>query len=138
MALPCEIPYGQYWSTPFTRWQGALQHLHALRFAAWVAQRELAARSIPPGAIDHAVLGITVPQMQSFYGLPWFTGLAGLAQVTGPTLSQACATGVRALLAGAQDIAAGLASVSLVVTADRCSNGPHVYYPAPAGPGGTG
>ncbi len=26
----------------------------------------------------------------------------------------------------------------LSVTADRCSNGPHIYYPNPKGPGGTG
>ena len=32
-----EIPYGAYWSTPFARWQGKLQHLHAMRFAAHVA-----------------------------------------------------------------------------------------------------
>ena len=35
-----EIPYGCYWSTPFVRWQGALQHLHAIKFAAHVASRE--------------------------------------------------------------------------------------------------
>ena len=32
-----EIPYGAYWSTPFAKWQGNLQHLHAMKFAAWVA-----------------------------------------------------------------------------------------------------
>ena len=28
--------------------------------------------------------------------------------------------------------------VILTITADRCSNGPHIYYPNPLGPGGTG
>ena len=32
----------------------------------------------------------------------------------------------------------GAASQALVVSGDRCSNGPHVYYPSPGGPGGTG
>jgi len=31
-----------------------------------------------------------------------------------------------------------MSECALVVTADRCSNGPHLYYPSPGGPGGTG
>jgi len=133
-----EIPYGCYWSTPFTKWQGALQHLNAIEFAAWLAKREMAARGIDPAVIDHGVLGNTVFQHHSFFGLPWFSGMAGMPHVAGQTLTQACATGVRALLAGKQEIDAGLATVAIIVAADRCSNGPHVYYPEPGGPGGTG
>jgi len=133
-----ELPYGCYWSTPFTKWQGALQHLNAVQFGAWVTQREMERRQIDPALIDHGVLGITVFQHHSFFGLPWYTGMAGLGRVTGQTLSQACATGARALLAGKQEIDSGLANVALIATADRCSNGPHVYYPEPGGPGGTG
>lgn len=36
------------------------------------------------------------------------------------------------------EIAAGLANTVLAATTDRCSNGPHTYYPAPKAPGGTG
>ena len=28
------IPYGAYWSTPFSRWQGALSALNSLKLAA--------------------------------------------------------------------------------------------------------
>jgi acetyl-CoA acetyltransferase family protein len=133
-----EIPYGCYWSTPFTKWQGALQHLNSIELAAWVGRRELAKRSIDPQTIDHGILGITVLQHHSFYGLPWLTGLMGLDHVGGQTISQVCATGVRTILAGAQEIESGLAATSLIVTADRCSNGPHIYYPEPSGAGGTG
>jgi acetyl-CoA C-acetyltransferase len=70
VAYLAEIPYGCYWSTPFARWQGAFAHLNALEFCAEVARRELAQRDIPAGAFDHGVLGFTVPQKQSFYGLP--------------------------------------------------------------------
>lgn len=132
------IPYGIYWSTPFAKWQGSLQHLHALKFAAHVTKQELAVRHIDPEQIDHAVVGMTVPQHQSFYGAPWFTGLIGLDKVTGPAVNQACATGVRTLLMAAQEIEGQMATMALAVTTDRCSNGPHVYYPAPGGPGGTG
>ena len=84
------------------------------------------------------MLGFSVPQAHSFYGLPWVAGRAGLGHVAGPTVMQACATGVRALLAATQEIEAGLCGVSLSLTCDRTSNGPHLYYPNPKGPGGTG
>ncbi|HEX6137493.1 MAG TPA: thiolase family protein [Casimicrobiaceae bacterium] len=138
MAHAAEIPYGAYWSTPFARWQGAFADLHSVRFAAHVAKRELAARGIDPRAFDHGVLGLTVPQQHAFYGLPWLAGIAGATHVGGPTVMQACATGVRSLLAAVQEIDAGLAHCALVVTCDRTSNGPHLYYPNPRGPGGTG
>jgi acetyl-CoA acetyltransferase len=133
-----EIPYGAYWSTPFARWQGSFAGLHSVEFAAHVARRELARRHIDPRAFDHGVLGFSVPQKHSFFGLPWLTGLVGAEGVGGPTLMQACATGVRTLLAAAQEIQVGMASTALVVNCDRTSNGPHLYYPNPRGPGGTG
>jgi acetyl-CoA acetyltransferase family protein len=133
-----EIPYGAYWSTPFARWQGAFSNLHAIQFAAYVTKVELARRHIPADAIDHGVLGISVPQKQSFYGMPWLAGMAGLSDVGGPTIMQACATGARVLLTAAQEVDAGLSDITLAVTCDRTSNGPHLYYPNPRGPGGTG
>jgi acetyl-CoA acetyltransferase family protein len=133
-----EIPYGAYWSTPFARWQGAFSNLHAIQFAAYVTKAELARRRIPADVIDHGVMGISVPQKHSFYGMPWLAGMAGLSNVGGPTIMQACATGARVLLAAAQEVDAGLSDVTLAVTSDRTSNGPHLYYPNPRGPGGTG
>jgi acetyl-CoA acetyltransferase len=133
-----EIPYGAYWSTPFARWQGSFAGLHSVEFAAHVARRELARRNIDPKVFDYGALGFSVPQPHSFYGLPWLTGLIGAAGVGGPTLMQACATGVRTVLAAAQEIQVGMASTALVVNADRTSNGPHLYYPNPRGPGGGG
>ena len=138
MNYKAEIPYGAYWSTPFARWQGSFANLNSIEFAAHVARRELERRDIDPKSFDHGVLGFSVPQHHSFYGLPWLTGLIGADQAGGPTLMQACATGVRTLLAAAQEIECGLASTALVVNCDRTSNGPHLYYPNPRGPGGTG
>ena len=133
-----EIPYGCYWSTPFARWQGPFQHLHAVKFAAHVARRELEQRNIDPKIFDAGVLGMSVYQHQSFFGTPWFMGLLGAGQAPGPTFSQVCASGVRAPLLACAEIASGLANTVLAATADRCSNGPHTYYPAPRAPGGTG
>lgn len=132
------IPYGAYWSTPFVRWQGAFAELHSLRFAAWTAARALAKRGIEPAVFDFGVLGMTVPQRGSFYGLPWLAGEIGAAQIGGPTISQACATAARCLQVAADEVSSGASGVSLVVTADRVSNGPHLYYPSPSATGGTG
>lgn len=133
-----EIPYGAYWSTPFAKWQGTLQHLHSGTFAAHVAKAEMARRKISAATFDAGVFGQTVTQFQSFMAAPWPLAQAGLAHVAGPLLSQVCATGARILLSAASEIQLGLATVSLALSGDRTSNGPHIYYPAPAGPGGTG
>jgi acetyl-CoA acetyltransferase len=137
MAYRAEIPYGAYWSTPFAKWQGSFANLHSVEFAAHVAKAELAKRKIAPQQFDYGVLGMTVPQKASFYGLPWFMGLIGAGKVGGPTINQACATSARCLLAAAQEIEAELATTALVATCDRTSNGPHIVYPNPSAPGGT-
>jgi acetyl-CoA acetyltransferase len=138
MEFAAEIPYGCYWSTPFARWQGSYSHLHSLRFAAYVVDRELKKRDIDPQRFHFGVLGTTRPEQGSFYGLPWLMGLAGAGHVGGPTVSQACATSVRAIQVAVQEVNDGMADFALSVTCDRTSNGPHIYYPAPGAPGGTG
>jgi acetyl-CoA acetyltransferase len=132
------IPYGCYWSTPFARWQGALAHLHSLEFAAHVAREALAGCAVPLEVIDYGVLGMTVPQQGCFYGLPWATGLMGAPHVGGPSVNQACATSARILQMAGEAVAGGDSQAALVLAADRTSNGPHLYYPNPRGPGGTG
>ncbi len=132
------IPYGAYWSTPFARWQGSFAGLHSLRFAAWVGARALDRRGIDPGVFDFGVLGTTVPQEACFYGLPWVGGLLGAPALAGPTVAQACATSARSLALAAAEVAGGTSTAALVITADRVSNGPQLYYPDPTGPGGQG
>jgi acetyl-CoA acetyltransferase family protein len=132
------IPYGVYWSTPFAKWQGALANLHSLKLVARTGKAVLDAKKFPQDAIDLAILGITNPQKSSFFGLPWVTGMMGLENVTGPTVQQACATSARALQMAALEVTSGTASCALVITTDRMSNGPVVYYPDPAAPGGQG
>ncbi len=138
----CYIPHGGYWSTPFCRWQGSFAHLNAVPFAAEIASRALRERNISPEAFNGLYFGITVPQKHAFYGGPWLTALMGAGKITAPMVGQACATGARlAALAGFEmetSAAAGEERVILTIAADRCSNGPHLYYPNPMGPGGTG
>ena len=138
MATHAEIPYGAYWSTPFAKWQGSFGSLHSMKFAAHVGRAELARRDIDPAGFDFGVMGITVPQQSSFYGLPWLTGMMGAEDAAGPTVMQACATSVRCLQVAAQEVEAGAATQALAIGCDRVSNGPQIYYPDPKGPGGTG
>jgi acetyl-CoA acetyltransferase len=66
------------------------------------------------------------------------TGLLGAEGVTGPMIAQACSTGARVVASAAAEIEVSEERTLLTITTDRCSNGPHIYYPNPLGPGGTG
>ena len=132
------IPYGAYWSTPFCRWQGTLAQAHAIELAAEVAKEALAARKVDPKSFDGVVLGMTIPQPSSFYGAPWLAAMVGATGITGPTVAQACATSARAIATAGAEVELDQRSCVLAVTCDRTSNGPHLYYPQPGAPGGTG
>src|SRR5512146_1697970 len=101
------IPYGAYWSTPFVRWQGNFANTHPFQLAAETATRALHERHIAPSTFDALFLGMTVPQKSSFYGAPWLAALLGAPGITGPVLSQACATGARVLASAAFEIETG-------------------------------
>ena len=132
------IPYGGYWSSPYAKWQGSFANLHALKFAAETAGKFFEIRKINPEKLDNLYLGLTIPQTQCFYGGPWFAGMMGNGNITGPVVNQACITGVVCVKYASQDIENDYAQESLVVAADRCSNGPHLYYPSQTGPGALG
>jgi len=132
------IPYGCYWTTPFVRWQGSFSHLHPVRFCGEIAVRALAEKKLSPELFDSIVFGSTVPSKHSFYGGPWLAALLGATAITGPVVGQACATSAKCVELAAREIEGGDSKTVLVATADRCSNGPHIYYPNPTGPGGTG
>ena len=132
------IPYGAYWSTPFCRWQGSLGHLHAIKFAGQLAVQALSDRKIDPAVLDGLFLGWTVPQQYSFYGAPWIAGLIGAPGITGPNISQACATSGRVISNAAMEVEVGTHAAVLAILCDRTSNSPHIYYPNPLGIGGIG
>ncbi|MDQ6771745.1 MAG: thiolase family protein [Candidatus Dormibacteraeota bacterium] len=131
------IPHGCYWSTPFARWQGSLAQQHPIKLAATVAVRVLQERGADPAALDSVVFGMTVPSPGCFYATPWLAGMIGAPEASGPAIMQACATGARVIAEAAGEVEAGASRV-LGITADRTSNGPHLYYPDASGPGGRG
>ncbi len=131
------IPYGGYWSTPFVKWQGNFANLHPLKFAGQITQQALEAKNVSPQVFTSLYLGMTVPAKHSFYGAPWLAGMIGAGDITGPVFSQACATSARVIGSAAFAVETGDETI-LCVTADRTSNGPHMLYPNPTGPGGRG
>ncbi|MDP6107470.1 MAG: thiolase family protein [Candidatus Brocadiia bacterium] len=132
------IPYGAYWSSPFCRWQGSLAREHSIELAGRVGASFLESRAYNKDLFDSVALGTTVYSRQSFYGAPWVAALMGLDTLTGPTYSQACATSARMVASSALEIETGQRRAIMTVACDRTSNGPHIYFPDPDGPGGTG
>lgn len=125
------------WSSPFVRWQGRLADVSSLDVGVAVTRDALAQRQVDLTQIDQLVLGTTIPQPRSFYAAPWVATRLGMPGVTGPHVAQACATSVACIVAAAAQVEAGASSCSLVVTADRTSNGPLLVYPRTRAMGGS-
>jgi acetyl-CoA acetyltransferase family protein len=130
------IPYRGYYSTPFAKWQGTLANEHSILFAARTASRWLEHKSIDPQGFDYLYLGYTIHQKQAFYGAPWLAALIGAESTPGCNVSQACSTATTCLYYSAAGLETGTFTNAISITADRCSNGPHVVWPNPQGPGG--
>jgi acetyl-CoA C-acetyltransferase len=130
------IPLRAAWSSPFFRWQGATADINSLELARQVTARALEERGIE-WPVEELVLGMTIPQKESFYGAPTLAARLGFAGVSGPMIAQACATSVAAIHAAAAAQSGADGGARLVVTTDRTSNGPHLVYPRSESPGGT-
>ncbi len=129
------IPVPATWSSPFVRWQGSLANINSMDLASQVTKTALDRAGISPDRLDSLVVGLTIPQHSSFYGAPTLAASIGAPSVSGPMISQACATAVACLSSAAASVEQ-TGEVSLVVTTDRTSNGPVLSYPNSAGVGG--
>lgn len=129
------IPYKGYWSSPFCRWQGSFQNEHAVNLAAATARKFFETRGLSMDLLDGLFLGMTIGQKSWFYAAPWFAALMGNDKISGPTISQACATSATTVGLAAMSVETGMHQNILVAATDRCSNGPHTVWPNPKGPG---
>ena len=125
------------WSSPFVRWQGSLADVSSLDLAVAVTRDALAARRFDASRVEQIVLGTTIPQQGSFYAAPWIAARLGMEGIGGPHLAQACATSVACIVAAATAVEVDRRRCSLVVTADRTSNGPLLVYPRSRAAGGS-
>jgi acetyl-CoA acetyltransferase len=130
------IPYGGYFSSPFSRWQGSLANENSITLGAATGKRWLETKKWDPKVFDYFFLGITVHQLHGFYGGPWAAALMGADGVPGLTVSQACSTSTVAIYHASVGVETGLYEAPFCLMADRCSNGPHAIWPNPNGPGG--
>ncbi len=130
------IPFRGYYTTPFSKWQMTLANEHSLVLGAATASRWLAHRQIDPKTFDYLYLGYTIHQKQAFYGAPWVAALLGAEGMPGCNVSQACSTATTCLYYAAAGVENGMFQSVLHLAADRTSNGPHIVWPNPNGPGG--
>jgi acetyl-CoA C-acetyltransferase len=130
------LPLGGVWSSPFARWQGSLAEINALDLAVDITRRALEQRHVDAGEISRLVLGWTVVQETGFYGAPTVAARIGAPRISGPMLSQACATSAVCLEHAAAEFESGADELTLVIVTDRTSNSPLMVYPGPSNPGG--
>ncbi len=130
------IPYGGYFSSPFARWQGSLATENAIVLASATAKRWLAAKEIDPRVFEYLFFGFTIPQHYGFYASPWAAAMMGAEHIPGCTISQACSTSTTCIYQAAMGVEQGEYRRAFTLMADRCSNGPHLVWPNPKGPGG--
>jgi len=133
------IPYNGYYSSPFCRWQGSLQHENAIELGGKTARNWfLQKKKIDPAIIDYVYFGITIPQHHLFYGHTWAAATLTDDQKHMPTvfIHQACSTSTTILQLAALAIDHGSLNVAFGLMTDRCSNGAHTVWGQPLGPGG--
>jgi acetyl-CoA C-acetyltransferase len=130
------IPYGGYFSSPFSRWQGTMGTAHAIKLAAATTKRWIAEKGWDAGMYDYLFLGMTIGQPQWFYGSPWAAALIGAESIPGMLITQACSTSTTCVFQAALGVETGLYTNAFCLMTDRCSNGPHTIWPNPNGPGG--
>lgn len=133
------IPYGGYYSSPFSRWQGSMQYDNAVSLGAMTARRWfLEKRGISPTVIDYLFFGATVAQNHWFVAHNWAAAILTDDEklVPGLFVNQCCATSTTILELAAMSLEMNTFEVGFALMADRCSNGPHTTWADPLGPGG--
>jgi len=132
------IPYNGYYSTPFCRWQGTFQNENAIVLGAKTARSWFLKKEIDPTILDYLYLGMTVAQHRIFYSHNWAAAMLVDNQKPLPGLfvSQACTTSTTCIHLCAVNIEAGVFETGYALMTDRLSNGPHLIWPNPKGPGG--
>lgn len=136
MLTKAYIPYGGYYSSPFSRWQGTMANESSITLAAKTSAKWIEEKKWDPKMFDYLFLGITIGQPQWFYGGPWASALIGATDTPGVIVSQACTTSTTCIFQAGVGVENGLYGNVYCLMTDRCSNGPHTIWPNPNGPGG--
>jgi acetyl-CoA acetyltransferase family protein len=132
------IPYNGYYSSPFCRWQGSFQNENPIVLGAETARRWFLKRDIDPTIIDYLYFGNTVAQHRMFYSHTWAGAILvdNKKNLPGLFVHQACTTSATCIYLCALNIESEIYETGFALMSDRCSNGPHLIWPNPKGPGG--
>jgi acetyl-CoA acetyltransferase family protein len=132
------IPYNGYYSSPFCRWQGTLQNENPIVLGAQTARRWILEKRIDPTVIDYLYYGMTVAHHRMFYSHNWSAAMLvdNAKPLPGVFIHQACTTSTTCIHLSAVHIEAGVFDTGFALMSDRMSNGPHLVWPNPTGPGG--
>ncbi len=138
MLTKAYIPYKGYYSSPFCKWQGQLAAENPITLGAETAKRWFAHSDIDPAVIEYLYYGATVAAYRAFYAHTWASAIImdGQKDISGLYVHQACTTSATCIHLAAVNIEAGTFDTAFTLMSDRLSNGPHVVWPNPRGPGG--
>lgn len=131
------IPYNGYYSSPFSRWQGSFQSENAIVLGAQTARKWFIKKDIDPTVLDYLYFGNTVAQNRIFHGHNWAAAMVVDNQkyLPGLFVHQACTTSATCIYLCALNIETQIYETGFALMSDRCSNGPHLVWPNPMGPG---
>jgi len=132
------LPYKGYYSSPFCRWQGKMANDNSVVLGATTANRWFSSRDLDPTMIDYLYYGTTVAQRHMFYSHTWAASMLvdGKKDLPALLVHQACTTSATCIQLAAVNIEVGTYETAFALMSDRTSNGPHIIWPNPLGPGG--
>ena len=138
MLTKAYIPYKGYYSSPFCKWQGQLAAENPITLSSETAKRWFSHIDIDPTVMDYLYYGATVAANRIFYAHTWSSAIImdGRKDISGLYVHQACTTSVTCIHLAAVNIETGTFDTAFALMSDRMSNGPHVVWPNPKGPGG--
>jgi acetyl-CoA acetyltransferase len=123
------IPYGTWGSSYFPAWQtSALAEVNIGQFAGESMNRILGLRGVPVRELGYLVIGSTVPWHWKFWNAPLVASTFD-HRIPGCHVEQACATGLQAVVVGANEVQWGSHDVVGVLTFDRTSDSPVGVFP---------
>ena len=131
------IPYGGFYSSPFSRWQGTMATENAIVLGAKTARNWMLEKKFDPTVLDYMYYGITIAQHHMFYSHTWAAAMLvdNIKDLPALMVNQACTTSTTCIHLCAVNIETGTYETAFALMSDRCSNGPHTVWPNPLGPG---
>jgi acetyl-CoA C-acetyltransferase len=112
--------------TPIGSFGGSLSSLSATQLAAKAIEAAVSRSHLDPGSIEEVYFGNVLSANLGQAPATQAAKLAGLPNIPATTINKVCASGMKALMLGAQSIALGINDIVVTAGAESMSNVP--YY----------